>query len=1063
MGLFSSKRVTYTGVGSAVKNMLSTPVENSIKTIAVSAVINEADLGDTFVNTLAGGSGITLRSFINYANKHGYNNILGWRTTTLTGETFSNSTAYTKYLGENLYPSSYRTVETEPVVSSETEPQVESWYEGYTHCVVKRFTRTRTHTKTTLSDLRSFQVNIYYQGSNMAFKQLQQVLDNSTKTAEEADATNTQMFDEAFGVGSGTETEITAVTQTDNPINLVMLNEDDDTAPDVEGTVYLCCADALTTEGLIETHEVPQDDGTTVIDPEDITAEEIFKREANNMIALAGENTPKYIQDPITALNLNANVSRTQTVNVVIMISAYTDRTYETITPDPITNEDGTVTQPDPVTVLTKAVSHGTWLIGKASIVTNKEEQTVSDKILFAQVQVHHSKTQITDEISTEYSVIETYRDDVLVKTEELEGATHCDSNTEVLEEDEVTHNENYTYGSGNPQLDAILDNTETFTESFAPMMPIKCWDKFSSKKNFGDVYDAERKLYRKLSKKSLNCWDDLVDSFSENNSEEDKLENAIKALLNFGKGGSSSQEDSPKMIYYLPSVPINVDLDFTNEYFYHFFKWIAVNFGGMAPSGKNFRFAMTARHGAALDTDFQFDYNFYLRYQILSGKPPVPCKIHGYARYVVLGSEDKDMTSYQHKGDFNDGNILRTGSYSTVSTDYSFSHAREDYPSLTDAQYKELMKKNQFTVVDSKSGTTSLTLFYRISDGLYERIYLTNFVMGHYIRGMGTRYYLKNSLLKNWTKDAIDDIDPKNNGLSPIIIPIAKGALESMSWYRQTDLLQVCHNIVASTYVKKVVKIKWYQRGFIKVLVQIVAIAVVVVVSVYTGGAAAASASGIIGTVAAGVASAIGAGALCTAVIATMITMALKAIAVLLITKLITYVANKFIGGELGFIIGAIGSIAASWYIGNADFSSWGSFTNYQMTWSAMNTIDGYLRLGDVTLNKFNQYASLKIQDKYNDLQKDTEATRKQIEEYQNTSDAIQYKLMSWTENSWLTDIIKKSSYTPASQQSQSYPLLVESPDTYFSVHMGLDFYSLNRAYIDNFPDITNSMALPA
>ena len=105
MGFLSSKK-TFSGVGSAVQNLHNGPIESMLTTTVVSAQINEKDLEESFKNTLASGTGLKLRSFIDYAHQKGYTNTLGWEVTKLEGDVFSDSSAYINYLSKYVYPSS---------------------------------------------------------------------------------------------------------------------------------------------------------------------------------------------------------------------------------------------------------------------------------------------------------------------------------------------------------------------------------------------------------------------------------------------------------------------------------------------------------------------------------------------------------------------------------------------------------------------------------------------------------------------------------------------------------------------------------------------------------------------------------------------------------------------------------------------------------------------------------------------------------------------------------------------------------------------------------------------
>lgn len=117
MGLLSNKKKTYSGVGSAVQNLHNGPIESMLTTTVVSAQINEKDLGEAFKTTLATGTGLKLRSFIDYAHQKGYTNTLGWEVTQLEGDVFNDSSAYINYLSKYVYPSSSAETTTIPTTT----------------------------------------------------------------------------------------------------------------------------------------------------------------------------------------------------------------------------------------------------------------------------------------------------------------------------------------------------------------------------------------------------------------------------------------------------------------------------------------------------------------------------------------------------------------------------------------------------------------------------------------------------------------------------------------------------------------------------------------------------------------------------------------------------------------------------------------------------------------------------------------------------------------------------------------------------------------------------------
>ena len=1033
MGFFSSKK-TFSGVGSAVQNLHNGPIESMLTTTVVSAQINEKDLGESFKNTLASGTGLKLRSFIDYAHQKGYTNTLGWEVTKLEGDVFSDSSAYINYLSKYVYPSSSAEVDT-PKTSTKTLISESSYINGNETVTTKSYKKIEKYTRTITTTNYSFDVNFYYQGSNSTYINVWKLF-NNPKYAELANNIketaevfcNDVYFAEKYKHGWG----FYETVATPN-VTVVLLNSDSSVKPTVSGTTF-CSVKPILEQTFIRSfwNDPPDGGGSAGWEEESLKNYVLLAEEPNakgSSWSFGDEITyPIYtdvIADPVNTLHLTGSVDSVNIVKTVFLVSS----TTVDLEPDP------------------DATSHydgvGNFFHCKALIMyTPGIDAANGKKVLVSNITVRKTIDKTTSNVTTEYLVTEKYINGKLISSNEIEGASTTDSKVENLETSSTTHEDSYVFGSGNTLLDSIINNTHKFTESFCPTLPVKTWGELCSP-SWGNLYTAERKLYRKLTGKTLNKWDLFVKSFK-----------------NVG--------DDAKMVYYFLGIPINVDDDFANEYFFHFFKWISVNFGGMFTAyDDGIYFSLLAKS----HTDFHVTYNFRVNHKVIKGKVPIPCKTHGYARYIVLGDEPEDMTTKSWQGGFGptagEGywftfNRLRHDAVKKDSVKVDL--VRENYPNLTDEQFQQLQNSATTTVVTSRNGTpTSLTLYYKVNEELYERVYVTNFVFSHLVRSTALIYYLKASLRRDW-KTAIDDdgTNDKNAGFAPIVIPLAKGALESMGWYRQSNISDLCHNIIISGYDQQTVKTKWYQSGFF-LFVLIVVIAIVCVVTAGAGSAAAGGVSGAAGSASAGGAAAAGGatvGATATSLTISSLAMyAMQAITIALVAKAITYVANKFIGGIFGQIIGTVASIVATVYL-SYTFGWFGAGTN--SFWEAMNTWKGYMTLSkslitetSSTLNNINQERTALVQGQYAEL----------ISDQQNKSTELTDKMLklSSLENNNITDIIVNSTYTTSSTTTNSTSqFIAEDPDTFFYRVFDLDFYDLNKSYISDFEDYQNNIELP-
>lgn len=517
---------------------------------------------------------------------------------------------------------------------------------------------------------------------------------------------------------------------------------------------------------------------------------------------------------------------------------------------------------------------------------------------------------------------------------------------------------------------------------------------------------------------------------------------------------------DSPKMIYYFLSVPINVDHKYANEYIYHFFKWIALNFCSVPSVGNNFQLSLVAKNGL-MNTDFQLQYSFFLRYRRLSGSPPVSCAVHHYARSVYLGNEGNDATTYSKSGGFADDYTVKIGSYNTSTTVFI---------STTDGTSSNIITLPQ------NSGSSSLTLYYRQSADYYEEIYLSDFVMGHYIRGLGCRYYLKNSLRKRWDAEVTETSDINTTGLAPIIIPIARGALANMGWVDQSGLIQLCHNVIISNYQQQTVKVGgFFGGGFFGFLLVIVIVVVITYCTYGTGTAAAGGAAG--GAASAGASASAGAaaaaGASSAAFAATISSLAItiaKGIAIAVMAKILSKSIAKVVGGELGEILGTAIATIASIYAAYAT-AGWGAsastVTTTANTNSALYNIctdyNTYLKIAnsvfDFGMKKLNQ----KYQGQYYSLTSDYNQLQERMKSGYAQMNYFNYQQGLWNDSKFVTDIIVNNSYANTYQAatSSTYPVMAERPETFFTRTLDMDFYDMNAAYINDFYEMHLNLGL--
>ena len=1033
MGLFSSKK-TYSGVGSAVQNLLANELTNNLNTVTYSAILNNNDIGETFKNYLKSGTGSRLRSLIDYAHQKGYTDTLGWKVSDITGEVFSDSTAYTNYLHQYVYPTTIVSTDTGWLVQKDTNSYEDTYYIGNDVYTTKTYTRTKTKTTTSTSTNYNFTVNLYYQGSHSEFRAV-----NNTLNSEVYNSLPDSVKDSALLVngkiryydissnGSASRTDKSRFGEAISTA-LYLMPEETNLTPTIDG-LLICSEEATLNERFAYSYKHNSHHGEGQYTATTDTLDNCLTYKKGNYPWFTWTDTLYYdaihasvIQSPYSTLNLNSEI--VQVVKIQFLLSAE-QSVYDNAT-------GGAVTEDTPSKrIRYKPICY--WFSGYGLISTYKNS---SDKILVSNISIEKIVTKTTTNIVTEFYVTERYKNGELVSFEEVEGAITSTPSTVTLEDTAFSHKDTYTYGTGNSKLDTIINNTKSITEQFMPIMPIKTWGNLSSK-DWGDLYTAERKLYKKLSGKTLGKWDEFVESFKD-------------------------VGDDAKMIYYFPAIPINVDHEFANEYFFHFFKWLAVNFNGMNYFGSNMKFGLYASQ----QTDFMVGYQFKLTYRVVAGTPPIACKIHNYARLHVIGTDEpNDNVNESWQGGFKDYyRQFIAKSYNNFKYSVDTDGSGED---TSDGS----VETNSGTFVKYQNiNKSSLTFYYRINDHLYEKIYLTEFVFYHYVRGTALNYFLKNSLSKDW-RAAIDDeaTNTANAGFSPIIIPIARGALESMGWYRQSNILEVCHNVIVSGYDQKTIKTKWYQSAFFS----IVLIIAVVVISIYCfpAGAAATSSTTTATTstsTAGAVTASAGAGSVAAGItIAKLADLAIQAIACALIAKVITYAADKYLGGVFGTIVGVIATVVACYYATGyyqQNLALSGTTTGKATSlWDYLNSWDGYMELTKTTLTNSMDYLNTMQQNQFNELANQYNAF------YQDQAEkSEQMRLWTLEQNSYgksiYTDIITYNTYTSSSYNRDAMSFtLAEDPDTFHkrTMDLPLRYQEASQAYVYQFEDLTNSLII--
>ena len=164
---------------------------------------------------------------------------------------------------------------------------------------------------------------------------------------------------------------------------------------------------------------------------------------------------------------------------------------------------------------------------------------------------------------------------------------------------------------------------------------------------------------------------------------------------------------------------------------------------------------------------------------------------------------------------------------------------------------------------------------------------------------------------------------------LSGFVLPLRDDIVQQLSLRERTDLQAMSLLLVLNSY--KITKVKWYQRGFFKVLLVVAIIATIA----FTGGFSA-TGVGVLGTNLA-VGSAIGLAGT-AAIIAGVVA---NAVAAVIITSIITAGATAVFGDKIGQIVGVVAS-----FIALSAVSSFATTGKFAINFSQLAKVDNIIQM---------------------------------------------------------------------------------------------------------------------
>ncbi|WP_421991629.1 hypothetical protein [Roseococcus sp.] len=180
------------------------------------------------------------------------------------------------------------------------------------------------------------------------------------------------------------------------------------------------------------------------------------------------------------------------------------------------------------------------------------------------------------------------------------------------------------------------------------------------------------------------------------------------------------------------------------------------------------------------------------------------------------------------------------------------------------------------------------------------------------------------------------------NSEESGFLIPLHEGIYKRMPLIHSTQLSTSCCYLVFNCY--QIVKQKWYQTAWFKILL----VVVIIVITVVTGGAGAGSV-GLLGAN-----GAVGASLGFSGIVATVVGAVANAVAAMLVVQIITRVSTAIFGDKIGAIIGAVASVVAI-QVGTAIMS--GGLSSVTASFGDLMRADNLMKLSIAAGNGYSAY----------------------------------------------------------------------------------------------------------
>ena len=676
------------------------------------------------------------------------------------------------------------------------------------------------------------------------------------------------------------------------------------------------------------------------------------------------------------------------TAGSVVTTPKTTDLVTTTVTD--ITYSDGT--PPESTTETTTTTGSYSEVVSSYSRTTFQGESTDGASVTSLREFAYLTATESVTSTDTQTTTVDGPKTTVVTITVEslVPSETYRIDTQEVIDAAWSTlHTMIYKKGSGNPALDALFI-PRSGSAAFFPFIPLRRDNKFIKDDYMPELYAKNKKA---LTRSVGSDYDNLIKSVANNGS----LKDIDYAYVTFG-------------------VSFNTKEDSSKKYIYKFFQAMRDSSGGGAGEFNAWRVQWNAADRSQ---------RAWLAWKEAQGNPSSP--LYGTPEPTKQTYPTAPTTRLIVKSESMNYEMWIT--WSTISETTGTGKAWEG------------AKTGEVRIQAGQTDTyPQLVVSGGLTDWIPNDIDFTTITWqegANKWRSMGIWNLVHDNLIyrgKAVTIGAHESLrDPEESGF---IVPMHEGVYRSMSLKDTNQMSMASGYMMFNCY--QVVKQKWYQTSWFKIVLVII----VIVVTVLTAGAGGASA-GLLGT-AASVGAALGFAGTIAIIVGTIA----NAVAAMLLTQLLTMGATALFGEKVGLIVGAIASIIAI-NVGTSMSAGQSVATSF----SDLSSAENILRLTVAAGKGISGYMDATTQ-------ATVQSTQDLLNEYSEAKTEIQ---RVWEQNlGFGNNVIDPTVLTDVTKSANLIP---ESADVFIgrTLLTGSEIAELTNSMLSNFVAMTITTQLPS